>query len=271
MKTSWIKPILVFAVLWIVSKMYGFLAATGIALVLILILMWNRRASIITQFATRAYYVNGDVKKGEKLFKMAYKTGLMTAECKIAYSSFCLRENNFDKGRRLLNEIINSSRTTQAEKLNAKHNLAVLVWKEGNLDEAIELLEFVHSEIPATNTYGTLGVLYLEKAKRDNTYSDVLDFMLEAYDYNESDKTIADNLGELYLHMGEYAKAKEVYEKLLENQLFTPMPYYNYGLVLKNMGDKDGAREQFEKALECRFTSVLTITKEAVEQQIAEL
>ena len=267
MKKSLIYTVLAFLAFWIINRMYGMLAALGLLVIIIVALIWKRRASILTQLAAQAYYVKGNAEKGEKLYQMAYKTGLMTPDCKISYSSFCLRENKFEKGRRLLNEIINSSRTTQADKLNAKHNLSVLIWKEGNLDEAISILELVHKEIPATNTYGTLGVLYLERAKRDNAYGEVLDFMLEAYDYNESDKTIADNLGELYMHMGEFEKSKEIYSILLENEMITPMPYYNYGLVLKALGDTDGAKANFEKALTCRFTSVMTVTREMVQQE----
>lgn len=257
--------------LWIISKWLGIWVSLGIVLIGVLIIMWNRRASILTQFAAQAYYIKGDTKKGEKLYKMAYKTGMMTANCKLAYSSFCLRENQFDKGKRLLNEVINSNRSSEDDRIEARHNMAVLVWREGDLDTAIEIIEEVHKERPATNTYGTVGVLYLEKAKRDGGYADILDFMLEAYDYNDADKTIADNLGETYLHMEEYEKAKEVYAKLLEHELITPMPYYNYGIVLKNTGDIEGAKESFEKALNCRFTSVITVTREMVQAELDSL
>ncbi len=211
------------------------------------------------------------MEKAKKLFEKAYKTGEMSPQCKISYSSFCLRENLFDKGRRLLSEVINSKQSSEENKINARHNLAVLTWKEGNLDEAIEILEDVHRKLTASNTYGTLGVLYLERAKRDKNYEEVLPFMQEAYDYNDSDKTIADNLGELYLLMKEYEKAREVYTALLKTPQITPMPYYNYGIVLKNLGDTEGARENFEKALNCRFTSVITVTREMAEQELSKL
>lgn len=271
MKKALIYTALIFLAFWLVNRVYGIVAALGLLLIIIAAIMWKRRASILTQLAAQAYFIKGNAEKGEKLYQMAYKTGLMTPDCKISYSSFCLRENKFEKGRRLLNEVINSSRNTRADKLNAKHNLSVLLWKEGKLDEAISILELVHKEIPATNTYGTLGVLYLEKAKRDNAYSEVLDFIVEAYDYNESDKTIADNLGELYMHMGELEKSREIYSALLEKEMVTPMPYYNYGLVLKALGDTYGAKANFEKALTCRFTSVMTLTQEMVQRELDSL
>ena len=254
-----------------VFKSYGLLATLLFTLVLLAIICWFRRATILTHLASRAYFINGDVQKGEKFYKLAYKTGEMNTSCKLSYSSFCLRENNHEKARRLLNEIINSKKSATPDKINAKHNLAVLTWKEGDLDGAVKMLEILHKEMPATNSYGTLGVLYLEKAKRDKNFEEYLPFMKEAYDYNSSDKTIADNLGELYYNLGEYDKAKEVYDELLTKELFTPMPYYNYALVLKALGDIDGARKYFDKALSCRFTSVLTITREMIQAELDSL
>ena len=260
-----------FLVLYVINNRYGLPAASAVVALLIGVLCYVKRSTLITQSANQHYFVKGNVEKAKKLYEKAYKTGEMTPVCKLAYSAFCLRENLFEKGKRLLTEVINSKKSSEKEKMDAKHNLGVLVWKEGNLDEAIEILEEVHKKMYATNTYGTLGVLYLERAKRDQNYEDALPFMLEAYDYNDSDKTIADNLGELYLYMKEYEKAKEVYATLLKTAQITPMPYYNYGIVLKNLGDVEGARENFEKALECRFTSVITVTREMVEEELSKL
>ena len=95
--------------------------------------------------------------------------------------------------------------------------------------------------------------------------------MLEAYEYNDSDKTIADNLGELYYIMGEYEKAEEVYQKLMELTFYTPMPYFNYGKVLKSLGKTEEAERMLKKALECRFTSVMTVSREDVERELKNI
>lgn len=271
MKKFLLYGILLFVLFRFIVYLYGWLAAFGVALVLIGLLIWKRRAALFTQLAVQTYYIKSNVEKAEKYFKLAYKTGEMPSECKIQYSSFCLRENKFEKGRRLLNEIINSSRTSKDEKADAKHNLSVLVWREGNLDEALEIIEEVHIEKTSSLTYGTKGVLLIEQAKINGDYASILPFMEEAYDYNDSDKTIADNMGETYLRLGEYEKAKEVYEKLLVKEFVTPMPYYNFGLVLKALGENEKALENFTKALNCRFTSVLTVTSEMVQAEIDSL
>ena len=269
--TKILYAVALFLILYVVNNAFGLLAASALVVAIVAVICYMKRATLMTQSANQHYFIKGNVEKAKKLYEKAYKTGEMKPECKLAYSAFCLRENLFEKGKRLLTEVMNSKKSSEKNKMDAKHNLGVLVWKEGNLDEAIEILEDVHKKMFATNTYGTLGVLYLERAKRDGDYEKELPFMLEAYDYNESDKTIADNLGELYFHMGEYEKADEVYKVLLRTDQLSPMPYYNYGLVLKQMGDIEGAREKFEKALECRFSSVIIISREMVEEELSKL
>ena len=113
-------------------------------------------------------------------------------------------------------------------------------------------------------------MLLLERAKQGNP-EDALAFMLEAYEYNEDDKTIADNLGELYYIMGEYEKAEKIYEKLLEKSFTTPMPYYNYGRVLKALGKNDQAKAQFSNALDRKFTMVMTVTREEIEKELESI
>ena len=54
-----------FAAFWLIGQYFGALVGFGALLVVIAILMWNRRALILTQLATQAYYIKGNVEKGE--------------------------------------------------------------------------------------------------------------------------------------------------------------------------------------------------------------
>ena len=262
--------ILLVAAFWYISK-FSIVLAIIIGLALMAFILWSRRASILTQMASQAYFVRGDEEKALKNYKTAYKTGIMTSDCKVSFAAFCLYTDRFESCRKLLDQVSNSMRSTEIDVANAKHYLAILEWKEGNLDEAIILMEKVHKDYPSTGTYGSLGAFYIEKAKRDNCFEDYLDFMLEAYDYNDSDKTIVDNLGELYLNLKDYEKAEEVYSKLLEKNQISPVPYYNYALVLKELGKKDEAKENLEKALNCTFTRSLVVSEDMVKKELENL
>ncbi len=235
------------------------------------VFIFSRRVTILTYLASQAYFIKNDNEKAFKRYKAAYDTGMMKSSDKVSFAAFCLYTDRLERCRRLLNEIINSSRSKENDRANAKHYMAILAWKEDDLDEAISIMKDVHQDYPSSATYGSMGVFYLEKAKKDGALQDILDFMLEAYDYNSSDKTIADNLGELYLELGEYEKAKEVYENLLSSEQISPVPYYNYALLLEKLGDTEKARENLNKALSCRFNRTLTITREDIESKLSQL
>ncbi len=265
------KILILFLVFLLLNKNFGIWAGMAFLGLTLLFLIWNNRATIMARLATQAYYIRGDKEKGAKLFEKAYKTGNMTSNSKIYYSSFCVREGRLEKAKHLLTEVINSRFSSDADKISGKHNMAVVMWREGDLDGAIDLMREVHTKATSTGTYGTYGVLLLEKAKQTGGFEEIRDFMLEAYEYNEDDKTVADNLGEFYYNTGEFDKATEIYEKLLTKEHITPMPYYNYARVLKALGNKEKAKQMFEKALTCRFTSVITVNREMIEEELKSL
>lgn len=268
---KFLKILLLFVAMMFINKTFGGWAGTAFLILVVLFLIWNNRATIMARIATQAYFIRGDKEKGAKLFEKAYKTGMMTSNSKIYYSSFCLREGRLEKAKHLLTEVINSRFSNDNDRISGKHNMAVVMWREGDLDGAIDLMREVHTKATSTGTYGTYGVLLLEKAKQTEDFEEIRSFMLEAYDYNGDDKTVADNLGEFYYYTQEYEKAVELYEKLLTKEHITPMPYYNYARVLKALGDSEKAKEMFEKALTCRFTSVITVTREMIEEELKNL
>lgn len=269
MKKLW-KYLLIILAFVFIKKSMGTLAAIIALLLAIAFILWNRRVIITTQIASNAYFIKHNVEKAARLYEKAYKSGEMPANCKVNYSSFCLREGDIKKAKRLLTEVINSRFSKEADKISAKHNLAVVLWREGDLNEAINMIDSVHNKAKSTSTYGTYGVLLLERAKQEDG-EDVLPFMLEAYEYNEDDKTIADNLGELYYIKGEYEKAVPIYEKLVVKPLDTPVPFYNYARVLKALDKKEEAAQMLKTALEKTFTKVITITREDVEEELKSL
>ena len=264
------KYLLIILALVFINKSMGAFAASIAVVLLVAFILWNRRVIITTQRASNAYFIKHNVQKAAALYEKAYKSGEMPSDCKVNYSSFCIREGDIQKAKRLLTEVINSRFSTDADKINAKHNMAVVLWREGDLTEAINMIDEVHNNAKSTNTYGTYGVLLLERAKKE-AGEDILPFMLEAYEYNEDDKTIADNLGELYYIKGEHEKAVQIYERLVKKPLDTPVPFYNYARVLKSLDKKEEAAQMLKTALGKTFTKVIAITPQDVETELKSL
>ena len=155
------------------------------------------------------------------------------------------------------------------EKMLAKSIKALVTWKKGNLDEAIEMLEDVITKFETSNIYGSLGYMYILKGDMDKA----LEFNLKAYGYNDDHDVILDNLGQTYYLMGYLEKAKDIYEKLINKKIKPTFPevYYNYGLLLHKMDEKEDALENFNKALNYKTTFLSTISKEEIINRINEI
>ena len=65
--------------------------------------------------------------------------------------------------------------------------------------------------------------------------------------------------------------AREVYEKLLAKAPSFPEPYYNYGLLMEKLGNREEALESMKKALSMKFSYLSTITREEIETAISRL
>lgn len=210
-------------------------------------------------------YNKGDHKKGLELMEKAYGTGKLNGTMTVYYSYCLIRENMNAKAYEVLDKYIAAGKGSKSDLSRAMHNKAIILWKEGRLDEAFDVMRDAHAAVPATDTYGTLGLLYLEKAKADPSMAEEAEaFLKEAYDYNADDRSIADNMGAWYLERGETDAAAEVYAALLKTPQPSPTPYYRYGLVLEKQGNYEDAEDMLNRALRCSFTGVTVIKRQEV-------
>lgn len=234
-----------------------------IAIVFVLILI--KRAGILAFFAT-VKFTKGETAEAIRLFEKAAKIGKLPAGSKMTYGYILLREGETEKARAVLKEA-----SMEAQKPDLKRQIksifALSVWKDGDLDSAIEMMEEVIGEFKISTAYQNLGLMYIVKGDKEKA----LKFNLEAYDYNPDDLVIADNLAESYALCGDEEKAKELYEAILEENPGFPEPYYNYGQLLAKEGDKERGVELIQKALEKRFSFLSVKTKEDVEKLLEQI
>ena len=95
----------------------------------------------------------------------------------------------------------------------------------------IENLKNLHTQYEHTTVYETLGYFLI----LDKRYEEALEYNLLAYEYDQDNKVIMDNLAQSYYFTGNIEKAKEVYTKLLDEDPGIPEPYYYYGLKDKTL------------------------------------
>ncbi|MBR5613823.1 MAG: tetratricopeptide repeat protein [Clostridia bacterium] len=235
-----------------------------ITFIILLIYVFVKRAEFFALYA-RLQFQKGNTDKAVRWFAVANRLGPLKAESMMYYGYILLRTGNI----RLAEEVLTRASLKAkkpAVKKRIKSLLSLVVWKNGDIDSAIEMMEDAISDFKVTSFYQNLGLLY--NLKGDNKKA--LDFNLEAYDYNPDDLIISDNLAEAYVLCGETDKAMKQYETLLEKEPHFPEPYYNFGLLLIENGEKEKGIDYIKQSLDKRFTFLSVKTKEEVEAILKE-
>lgn len=223
--------------------------------------------SLVMKIKGNKKHSEGKVAECIEYYKKASKAKSASNNTKLIYGNLLLKNARIEEAEKVFSELPKKKLEIKDEIL-LKGNLAVVAYKKGNLNEAISILEELHNnDIKATYIYQNLGCFYI----MDVQYDKALNFNLEAYNYDSSDNVILDNLGQSYYFNKYYDKAKEIYDTLLEKEPNFPEPYYNYGLVLLEKGNKEKALEMMNKALKTKISFLCTLTKEDIENKIEEI
>jgi tetratricopeptide (TPR) repeat protein len=231
----------------------------------IILLMYSLRSSIFSFMGTLKYS-RGDIDEAVRWFKKAHETHNTKPRAEISYAYLQLKQGNLEEAESILNSLL-STNLQKDDEMNAKSNLALVLWKKSRLDDAISLMEEVIDNYKTSAVYGSLGYLLIEKGNLDKA----LAFNLEAYDYNGRNAVIADNLGQTYYSLGEYDKAEELYKNLMSANPSFPEAYYNYALVLEKLGRLQEALETIRKASDYKLSFLSTVTKEEIEAKSEEI
>lgn len=209
----------------------------------------------------------GNTGEAMKLYKEAIDEGLQDARYILSYSVLLIRAGRYQEAHELLVKIQKYPMTDDCRR-QLFVNYASCVYKMGELQKGIELLERQHAKQPSGLVYETLGYLYVEAGD----YEKALAYNTEAYEYDDEDSITLDNLAQTYYRLGhDKEKAKEYFEKAIAikpNQIDT---LYFLAQYDREAGDKEAAKAKLEKAAEGRFSPLNYATREMVEDALKAL
>jgi tetratricopeptide (TPR) repeat protein len=231
----------------------------------IMFLLYKNRARLFSFIGT-INYSKGNAKNAVNWFAKAYKSNKAKPRTVTSYAYLLLKSGNLTEAKKILEKQINS-KISKDNKMYAKSNLALVLWKQDRLKDAIEILENVIEEFENSTVYGSLGYFLILDGDMDRA----LEFNLKAYDYNNSNSIILDNLGQTYYLRGEYDKALEIFEKLIPDNPEFPEAYFNYGLTLYKKGEKEKALEYMRKSLNYKLSFLSTVTEDEIRSKIEEI
>ncbi len=260
-----LKVVLPLLAIFLVIRLVNIWAGLGLVLVILVYLTYNNRAKVFSWIGNINYY-KGNTEAARVWYNRAYNSKNPNPRTMITYGYLELKMANIDKAEMICKSVLESN-ISEDDKMFTRSNLALVMWKRGDIDDAIKELEEIIQTYKTTVIYGSLGYLLIEKGDLKRA----LELNLEAYEYNNKNLIIMDNLGQTYYLLGEYDKAKEIHDKLIpENPSFAEA-WYNYGRILRQTDGPEKALEAVKKAKDYKLSFLSTVTDEQIEREIKEL
>lgn len=196
------------------------------------------------------------------LYQKAIDGGMNKPAYLMAYGVLLMRMRRYEEARELFLKAERSKEITKPERAQLRINFAVCQWKLGNLDSAIENLKIAKADSATGVIYGSLGYVLIEKARQTGDYEEALALNQEALEYDSEDAVILDNLGQLYLSMGEKDKALEYFTKAHEQKPSQVDTLYYLAVLTLEKGDKEQAKEYLNSALTGNYSALATTSRE---------
>jgi len=208
-------------------------------------------------------YSKDDLETTKYWYKKAYNRSNASVDVKTAYSFVLLKTGEPEEAEKVLNLLLMNKYVKPQKRNAAKQTRCMAVYKQGRLDEAMEECRELFENYKNTAMYGMLGYFMILK---NEPLKDCLDFCLEAYDYNSDDRDILDNLSIVYYKMGEYKKAREISDALLENEKSFVEGYYHRALIEEKLGNIDKAKEMIMNTDDAKWSYMTTVSHNEIDR-----
>lgn len=238
------------------------------ALAALAVFLWKGRSGLHVARALRAYR-RGDETATLEAFARAQDVGRLGAEMAASYAYLALKAGRTNEARVALRRLLDAR--TKPPKESDRRLLqtyySLVLWKEGDLEGAIEVLEGLYAQGYRTaGLYGNLG--YLLQERGDLARAEVV--CLEALDWDPEGPVILDNLVALRMAQGNDHQARELSARLLALEPRFPEAWYAAGR-LAEATDPEGAIRHYRRALELPFNALTTVDRATVEAALMNL
>lgn len=219
--------------------------------------------------ARKAYKLHHDGKTEEalKLYEECEQEGMQDVSMLLAYSVLLLRNDEFQKARELLVKIQRYPMKPE-QKTQLYVNYSAAVFRMGELDKAISVLETQHAKGESGMVYEALGYLYVEAGDADKA----LEYNQKALEYDDEDSVTLDNLGQLYYRLlGDKETAKKYFDKAIEikpSQMDTRFFLAKYDI---EAGKTAQAKETLEDLLTARPSPLNYASRDRIRELLSTI
>ena len=214
----------------------------------------------------------GEVQKAKPLhdkaleqYEEAYAAGCRDAAVMMGFATLLMRYGQYERSRELLLMCEKMKLDAKARR-QLKQNYSVCQWKLGNLDKAIELMKDVERGGKTAFIYTVLGYFLIEKAIQTGVFEEAVSYNKEAYEYDEDDAGVLDNMGQLHYAMGDVDTAYDFFARAFRAKSTQVPTLYFIAKINHERGNHEKARQFIDKCLEGNFSALCSISKEDAEK-----
>lgn len=201
-----------------------------------------------------------------EIYRQAVEAGDENPNHLMAYGVLLLRTREYEKARAMMLKVEKMPGLNQEMKKQLRLNYAVCIWKLGQLDRAIELMRQVCSSGMNATIYGSLGYMLIEKARQTGDFTEAVEFNQQAYEYDDEDAVVLDNLGQLNLAMGKREEAFDFFKRAHERKPTQVDTLYYLAKLYHEDGETATAVKMLERALSQTYSALCTTTREQAQQ-----
>ena len=239
------------------------------AAVILLLLAFYLKLPDLYAIKGNVAYSNGKLDEAVRWYQKSVKTGRTSIKNSGVYATMLLRNGQPEEALAHLNHLL-SMRLSQDIKRQLKQTRCLANYKLGDIDEALEEAEELFEDGYVTsNSYSLIGLLRLEK--NDQPIEELTAFCEKAYDYDDEHRDILDNLLICYYRGGQYEKAAEIAEKLVEEHPEFIEGRCHGAQALMKLGETEKAREYMKTIDQCKRSYMTTVSAEEVNALKKEL
>lgn len=230
------------------------------------------------QLRKQGKYDEAEVKLAEALkqYEVAYQAGFRQSAALQGYALLLMRSGDFPRAREIMLETSKDKTMKPEDRFTLRVDFSICQWKMGNLDKAIETIQTAAQGKKNGIVYTTLGMYLVDKARQTGDFEAAIRLNEEAYEYDDEDAGVLDNMGQMYLSMSEWsarggdaalaaeqrAKALEYLKKAYEIKPEQISSSYFLAKTLHEDGDDAQARKVLGDVMKVPFSAMLQITRE---------
>ena len=175
------------------------------------------------------------------------KIGYILHMFRMEYKAFDFYEKAYAKGCTLPDPL-------------AAYGLMLMRRKE--YAKAVEIYEKIFEKVQTVNMYSTLGFLLIAQGDQTGDYQKALDFNRKAYDYDDTDASVVDNLGQVLYRTGEIEEAEKMFEKALSIKPTQFDTLYFLSRIRISQDRVEEAKKMLDTALDKTYSVFNTVPRE---------